>query len=107
MKVVHYIKLLSAHFTPHPNHPLPTSPGRFCAGTCHAIGRVTGECNPSRTDCTCSEQTVSPRQWATCLDTGICSIYCVRKGFARGKCAGPTGWDCNCVTNKSDSGEGE
>lgn len=70
----------------------------FCEGSCHAIGRVTGECNSDFTDCTCSKQKVTPKQYAICLKEGICGTCCQRQGFATGKCAGPTGWDCKCVS---------
>jgi hypothetical protein len=70
-------------------------------GTCHSIGRVTGKCNADRTDCDCSDDVVSAKQYALCLDNGICTTYCQNGGFARGACAGATGWDCTCVSNKN------
>ncbi len=39
----------------------------FCRGTCHLIGRVDGTCNEDKTDCTCSDKKVGPKQWSTCL----------------------------------------
>ena len=75
-----------------------------CVGSCHAIGRVTGECNEAMTDCTCSKEKVTAKQYATCLDTSICSVYCQHKKYQSGKCVGPTGWDCKCVS-KDDPNE--
>ena len=60
-----------------------------------------GKCNEADTDCECSDRTVSAKQYALCLSPGICRAYCQKKGFASGKCAGDTKWDCKCVS-KSD-----
>ncbi|TRY75776.1 hypothetical protein TCAL_07021 [Tigriopus californicus] len=79
----------------------------FCEASCHSIGRVTGQCNADNTDCACADETVSAKQYALCLDDGVCSLYCQREGKARGHCHGPTGWDCRCYSNKEDRPEDE
>ncbi len=70
--------------------------------SCQSIGRVTGKCNADNTDCDCSSDKVSPRQYALCVDDGMCSLYCQRKGFARGDCGGSINWDCECVSNQGN-----
>ncbi len=70
----------------------------FCRTSCQAIGRVTGECNDDYTDCTCSEDKVTAKQYALCVDDAICSTKCQSTGYARGECRGADGWDCMCVT---------
>ena len=75
---------------------------RFCETSCHGIGRVTGKCNADFTDCECSSELVSAKQYGLCLDDGVCSLYCQRKGYARGDCSGEQNWDCMCITNKGN-----
>ena len=70
---------------------------RFCESSCHAIGRVTGECSEDYSDCACSDETVSPKEYALCVEDGICSVYCQKKDFATGDCRGENGWDCQCI----------
>lgn len=41
---------------------------------------------------------VDAKQYALCVDEGVCSLYCQRRGYASGGCQGRTGWDCNCIT---------
>ena len=79
----------------------------FCEGSCHAVGSVTGYCNEDFSDCTCSEEKVSAKQYAVCLKEGICSLCCQKQGFNKGECRGPTGWDCKCVRlEEGEEGEG-
>ncbi|CAB4062317.1 unnamed protein product [Lepeophtheirus salmonis] len=75
----------------------------FCKSTCQAVGRRNGVCNSDNTDCDCDDEFVSPRQWALCVEDAICRVDCQRKGYARGKCEGEFGWDCNCITSKGSA----
>ncbi|QQP38233.1 Uncharacterized protein FKW44_018748, partial [Caligus rogercresseyi] len=75
----------------------------FCKSTCQTVGRLSGTCNADNTDCDCADDFVSPRQWALCVEDAICRLDCQRKGYARGVCEGPSGWDCNCVSSKGES----
>ena len=43
---------------------------------------------------------MSAKQYALCVDSGVCSLYCQKKSYARGECKGPNGWDCRCYSNK-------
>jgi len=71
----------------------------FCKSTCQTIGRVNGVCNEDNSDCDCSDETVSPQQWALCVEDLICRSDCQRKGYSTGKCSGKDGWDCMCHKN--------
>ncbi len=77
----------------------------FCRDTCYAIGRINGTCNEDNTDCDCHSESVSPKQYALCIEDGICRYFCQQKGYGTGDCAGKTGWDCQCVSKK-EGGEG-
>ena len=63
-------------------------------------------CNAERTDCACSNDYVTPKQFALCSREGVCAATCQAKGKARGACVGEGGWDCQCITLKEDGGEG-
>ena len=71
----------------------------FCSSACHAIGRNSGVCNSDFTDCDCSDDLVTPKQYGLCSVDTICNIRCMKNGFARGDCEGDQGWDCRCVSN--------
>jgi len=45
---------------------------RFCQDSCYAIGKINGTCNSDKTDCTCSEESVSSKQYALCIEDGFC-----------------------------------
>lgn len=68
----------------------------FCSKACHAIGRKSGRCNSDFTDCDCSDEMVSPREYGLCSVDTICNLRCQRKGFGRGDCKGDEGWTCVC-----------
>jgi len=67
----------------------------ICEGTCHAIGRKTGECRRvnGNLDCQCSEEKLTPKQFALCGAESTCRLDCQRRGKATGECRG---WDCRC-----------
>lgn len=75
---------------------------RFCRDSCYGIGKINGTCNAEKTDCTCHEESVSPRQYALCIEDGFCRYFCQQKGYATGDCQGTTGWDCQCMSLKDD-----
>lgn len=71
----------------------------FCSRACHAIGRKSGICNADFTDCDCSDDLVTPKEYGLCSVDTICSLYCQRKGFGRGDCRGKEGWNCLCLSS--------
>merc|ERR1711934_232610 len=75
---------------------------KFCRDSCYGIGKINGTCNADNTDCTCHEESVSPRQYALCIEDGFCRYFCQQKGYATGDCQGTTGWDCQCMSLKDD-----
>ena len=70
----------------------------FCNSACRAIGKVDGVCNSDKTDCTCSNQWVSPKQYSLCASETICVLDCQANGKATGSCRKSGGWDCECET---------
>ncbi len=68
---------------------------------------MTGECNDDFSDCECSAEMVTPKQYAMCLDEGVCSVGCQKDGFSKGECQGMTGWDCKCINVDKEDGEEE
>jgi len=67
----------------------------FCEGTCNAIGRRTGECRTvnNSLDCQCSDEKLTPKQFALCAAESTCRLDCQAKGKATGECRG---WNCKC-----------
>ncbi len=72
---------------------------RFCRDACYGIGRYNGSCNAEMTDCSCDDETVSPKQYALCIKEGVCKVFCQSKGYATGQCKG---WDCECESRAND-----
>merc|ERR1711934_968389 len=68
----------------------------FCEGTCNAIGRRTGACETGK-GCECSEEKLSPSQFALCAAESTCRLDCQANGKATGEC---DGWNCKCQSNK-------
>jgi len=75
---------------------------KFCRDSCYGIGKINGTCNADKTDCTCHEESVTPKQYALCIEDGFCRYFCQQKGYATGDCQGKTGWDCQCMSFKDD-----
>lgn len=73
----------------------------FCSKACKAIGRKSGRCNADFTDCTCSEDMVTPKQYGLCAAETVCNLRCQDKGYARGECKGQEGWNCVCLTRNN------
>jgi len=70
----------------------------FCSKACHSIGRVSGVCNEDFTDCDCSDEYVSAKQYGLCAVDSICKYDCQRRGYARGECVGKEEWECECIS---------
>jgi len=69
----------------------------LCQGTCHSIGRKDGVCittSSGNKDCQCSEERVSPSQFAKCAAESTCRLDCQANGYGSGWC---DGWDCKFV----------
>merc|ERR1711988_1306196 len=66
----------------------------FCQGTCHAIGRRDGKCQYGE-GCECSEERISPAEFALCAAESTCRADCQRRGKASGRC---DGWSCQCLS---------
>jgi len=76
---------------------------KFCRRACHSIGRVDGVCNEDNTDCDCTDEQVSFRQFRLCASESVCRIYCQSKQHVTGECSGNTGWDCTCSGDSADN----
>jgi len=77
----------------------------FCNKACSAIGRKSGVCNDDNTDCDCSDDWVTPKQYGLCASETICRLDCQANGKASGKCVKSGGWDCECESNTVDDTE--
>jgi hypothetical protein len=44
---------------------------------------------------------VSAKQYALCIEDGVCRLYCQKKAFATGECQGTEGWDCKCSSRET------
>jgi len=69
-----------------------------CQGTCNAIGRKTGKCVGGAEGCECSDERISPEEFALCASESTCGADCQRRGKASGQC---NGWQCECLSNQS------
>eukprot|EP00090_Calanus_glacialis_P012028 TRINITY_DN2046_c0_g1_i1.p1 TRINITY_DN2046_c0_g1~~TRINITY_DN2046_c0_g1_i1.p1 ORF type:complete len:162 (-),score=44.14 TRINITY_DN2046_c0_g1_i1:93-578(-) len=68
----------------------------FCEVTCNSIGRKNGTCGTTDSggsDCECSEDYLSPSDFALCGAESTCRLDCQRQGLATGECFG---WSCKC-----------
>jgi len=74
----------------------------FCNKACSAIGRKNGVCNADNTDCDCSDDWVTPKQYGLCASETICRLDCQANGKATGKCVKSGGWDCECESKSVD-----
>ncbi|XP_023321879.1 uncharacterized protein LOC111696498 [Eurytemora carolleeae] len=69
---------------------------KFCEGTCNAIGRRNGTCTTlesGKKDCTCSDDYLTPKEFALCAAETTCYLNCKAQGLGSGKCVG---WKCTC-----------
>jgi len=73
----------------------------FCDQACRAIGKRNGRCNSDYTDCDCSDDWVTPIQYALCASETVCVLDCQAKGKATGECKGGGGWNCECKTSRN------
>ena len=48
--------------------------------------------------CECSDERISPEEFALCASESTCSADCQRRGKATGQC---NGWQCECLSNQS------
>ena len=49
--------------------------------TCNALGRVTGTCaKDGATNCECSDEYISPKEFALCAAESTCRLDCQRQG---------------------------
>ena len=55
----------------------------FCSKACHSIGRISGVCNEDFTDCDCSDEYVSAKQYGLCAVDSICKYDCQRRKYIR------------------------
>ena len=76
----------------------------FCDKACKAIGRYNGVCNADNTDCDCSDDWVTPKQYGLCASKTICRLDCQAHGKATGNCVNG-GWDCECESRKVNDSE--
>merc|ERR1712014_77746 len=53
----------------------------FCSTACRAIGKKSGVCNADFTDCDCSDEFVTPKQYGLCSMDTICNLRCMNKGL--------------------------
>merc|ERR1712018_458815 len=69
-----------------------------CRITCNAIGRKNGVCEETengKEDCECSDERISPSEFALCAAESTCRADCQRRGKASGRC---DGWSCQCLS---------
>jgi len=78
----------------------------FCDKACTSIGRYNGTCNADNTDCDCSDDWVTPKQYGLCASETICRLDCQANGKATGKCVKNGGWDCECESNRDGPRDG-
>ena len=64
----------------------------FCKGTCHMIGKQTGDCTEKH-GCECSSETISAKQFGLCAAESTCRLDCQRRKKESGTCQG---WNCVC-----------
>merc|ERR1712050_15391 len=72
----------------------------FCEVTCNSIGRKNGTCGTTDSggsDCQCSEEYLSPSEFALCGAESTCRLDCQRQGMATGECYG---WSCKCQSKE-------
>lgn len=67
----------------------------FCRGTCNAIGRQGGRCRGL--NCECSNERLSPADFALCAAESTCRMSCQAQGQGSGRC---NGWSCVCEASK-------
>merc|ERR1712130_256506 len=72
---------------------------KFCKATCESLGRQGGTCEDGNTECVCSDQFISPKEFALCAADSTCRLDCQRQGKATGQCFG---WSCKCQSNRND-----
>ena len=82
----------------------------FCDKACKAIGRYNGTCNADNTDCDCSDEWVTPKQYGLCASKTICRLDCQANKKATGNCVNAldgtaNGWDCECESRKVNDSE--
>ena len=63
-----------------------------------------GKCNSDFTDCDCSDEQVSLKQYTLCAEETICRLDCQRQGMSTGVCKGKEEWDCTCITKNEVEG---
>jgi hypothetical protein len=73
---------------------------QFCQSTCHAIARRDGSCVHGQ-GCECSDERISPSEFALCAVESTCRTHCQGQGQATGRC---TGWRCECQTTQGELG---
>ena len=74
---------------------------KFCEATCNSIGRRNGTCgvnDDGLDDCKCSDEFLSPTEFALCGAESTCRLDCQRRGMAAGQCFG---WTWKCESEKS------
>merc|ERR1712047_218977 len=67
----------------------------FCQKSCYSIGRKDGACVSGK-GCECSEERLTPAQFAKCATDSACTLSCQAQGKAQGRCEG---WNCVCLSN--------
>ena len=70
----------------------------FCEGTCNAIGRKSGSCEYGE-GCECSDEFLSPSEFALCAAESTCRLDCQANGKATGECKG---WKCECQSTLTE-----
>ena len=62
-----------------------------------------GDCNLTKGECECTEEDLKGSH-VRCINDAVCSVYCqFKEKKATGKCEGPNGWDCVCLSNDEDN----
>ena len=46
-------------------------------------------------DCECSDEKVTPEEFALCVTETTCRLDCQRRSFGSGRC---NGWSCECLS---------
>ena len=68
------------------------------------VFNFSGKCNSDFTDCDCSDDQVSLKQYTLCAEETICRLDCQRQGLSTGVCKGKEEWECTCITKNEVEG---
>jgi hypothetical protein len=83
--------------------PIVNTP--FHANTAQCFLIFSGKCNSDFTDCDCSDEKVSLKEYTLCAEETICRLDCQRQGMSTGVCKGKEEWECTCITKNEVEGK--